>query len=72
MLVFCLCAGLACQFLFPYLTHVFTLTTPDQFENDEDQVKMDGDQTDLQHFGINVWIFGVVDHSGYCSHLHCL
>ena len=33
---------------------------------------MDGDQTDLQHFGINVWIFGVVDHSGYCSHLHCL
>ena len=33
---------------------------------------MDGDQTDLQHFGINVWIFGVVHHSGYCSHLHCL
>ena len=33
---------------------------------------MDGDQTDLQHFWINVWIFGVVDHSGYCSHLHCL
>ena len=33
---------------------------------------MDSDQTGLQHFGINVWIFGVVDHSGYCSHLHCL
>ena len=72
MLVFCLCAGLTSQFLFPNLTYVFTLTTPDRFENDEDQVKVDGDQTDLQHFGINVWILGVVDHSGYCSHLHCL
>ena len=32
-------------------------------------IKMDGDQIDLQHFGIKVWIFGVVNHCGYCSHL---
>ena len=35
MLVFCLCTGLILQFLFPYLADVFTLTTPDKCENDE-------------------------------------
>ena len=33
---------------------------------------MDSDQTALQHFGIKVGIFGVVDHCGYCSQLHFL